>query len=172
MKNRNKLVAWVVLMISLVAIGFTTIPPAKAQFILADYVYPPPNGNGIAYISIFIDGDYVDTMYNNPDSYPTATPTNPLDIDAGVTMTLQLECWINGTFMDISSLAEGLLIMRHSIVITRINGTTVFSQQNFTYVSGTDAFAPMYNYKYTVILDFVPEHGEYYTATVTYELWW
>ena len=172
MKNKKTLYVIGIALLLSTLVFFVPTQPAKAQFVLADYTYPPPNGNGIAYIKAFVDGEYAATMYNNPDSYPTATPTNPLDIDAGVAIRLELECWINGTFVDISSLSEGRNVMRHSVIVTLVNGTTVFSQQNFTYVTGTDAFAPMYNYKYSVILDFVPENGEYYTATLTYELWW
>ena len=149
-----------------------TIQPARAQFVIADYEFPADNGNGIAYIKAFIDGVASDTMYYDPDSYPTNTEVNPLAIDAGVSITLELECWINGTFTGISSLAEGVNIMRHSVVVTCSNGTTIFSQQNFTYIIGGGGDAPMYFYRHDVILDFVPDYGQVYTATVIYELYY
>jgi len=141
------------------------------KFVIAYDFDTSKNGNYIAYITAYLDSVPNETIYRNPISYDSPG-TNPLEVEAGVNITLSMECWLNATFTGISSLAEGLNIIRHSVVVTCINGTTVFSQQNFTYISGLDAFAPMYIYKHQVILDFVPERGDYYTVIVTYEVFY
>lgn len=172
MKNKNKI-------IGLVSIAFVlsmlvvAIPQVKAnpQFVLA-YDYILPDGNGVSQISVLIDGVQNGTMYYASDPYPTYTADNPKDIDVGVNLTLIVRSWVNATFCDIATYAEGYNIIRHSIVVTCTNGTTVFSQQNFTYWSGTDYYDPMFHYEYWVYLDFVPTYGEVYTATVVYELYY
>ena len=170
MRLRTKLFAWVAVMSLVLMIGFSTIPPAKAQFIIADYTYPSNNGNGIAYIHAYLDGAFNASMYKNPDSYPGEEVTNPLEVESGVNITLAVFCWLNGTWAGIASLVEGKNVIRHSVTVSVTNRTTIFSQQDFTYIIGTDGGAPMYFYRYDVILDFVPVMGEIYTVTVTYEI--
>jgi len=171
MRLRTKLFAWVAVMSLVLMIGFSTIPPAKAQFIIADYTYPSNNGNGIAYIHAYLDGAFNASMYKNPDSYPGEEVTNPLEVESGVNITLAVFCWLNGTHTNISSLVEGKTVIRHSVTVTITNGSTIFSQQNFTYIVGGDGDAPMYFYRYDVILDFLPVAGEIYRVIVTYEIY-
>lgn len=173
MRNTAKAYSGIVslALIVTVLIVLVPIPPAKAQFVLA-YDYPTPNGNGIAYINGYVDGVYNGSMYANPDSYPTATTNNPMYVDAGVSLSLKVGCWLNGTFMSVSSLAQGKQVLRHNVTVTALNGTILFSQQNFTYDSGTDYYAPMYFYDYTVTLNFDVIAGGYYTVTVIYELYY
>ena len=161
-------------MVLVLGLGFASIPPAKAnpQFVMAAYTYPSNNGNAISYITVYIDGVANGTMYYNPDSYPTSTGVSPLEVTGGVNLTLGVFCWVNSTYVDISSLAEGLNIMKHNVSVVCSNGTEIFSKQNFTYITGTDANTPMYFYRHDVILDFVPQDGEVYTVTVVYELFY
>ena len=173
MRLRTKLVACGVVMVLVVMIGFSTIPQAQAQFVIADYTYSTTNyGNSIAYIHAYIDSEFNASMYKDPDSYPGESVTNPLEVAGGVNITLAVFCWVNGTVTGISSLSEGLTIMRHRVTVTGQNGTTIFSQQNFTYIIGSDGDAPMYFFRHDVILDFVPVQGQIYTATVVYEVFY
>jgi len=145
------------------------VQPVKAQFVLS-VDYPDDNGNGIYYIWAEFDGEFNATVYYNPCHPSYGTATNPLETQVGVNITLAVFCWLNGTWADIASLVEGKNVIRHSVAVSMANGTTIFSQQNFTYITGTDGGSPMYFYRYDVILDFVPEMGQIYTATVTYEV--
>ena len=115
---RKKACALSVVLVLLVMIGVSTIPPAKAQFIIADYTYPSNNGNGIAYIHAYLDGAFNASMYKNPDSYPGEEVTNPLEVESGVNITLAVFCWLNGTHTNISSLVEGKTVIRHSVTVT------------------------------------------------------
>ena len=167
----KKAIASIAIIVTLLILA-VPIQPVKAQFVIAAYTYPTDNGNGIAYIQAYVDSVYNGTMYYNPDSYPNDTAINPLEVEAEVNITLAVFCWVNGTFTGISSLAEGLNIIRHNVTVTCQNGTTIFSQSNFTYITGSDGSAPMYFYRYDVILDFLPVYDEVYTVTVTYEVYY
>jgi len=177
MKQRIKLIAVVCAMLTVVALGIATIPEARAQpkFIIASSV--PYNGNGIAYIGCYLDGVFNATVYYNFDAYlayANNTPgINPLDVLAGSNITLSVFSWLNGTWAGIASFAEGQNVIRHNVTVALGNGTVVFSKQNFTYFdTGVyEEWAPMYFYRYDVILDFVPEMGQVYIATVTYEVY-
>ena len=155
----------------LFALG-AVVQPAKAQFVIAYDYDTSKDGNYMAYIIAYVDSVPNGTVYYNPTSYPDNTAIQPLDIQAGVNLTLAVFCWVNGTVTGISSLSEGLAIMRHNTTVICSNGTSVFSQQNFTYIIGTDGGAPMYFFRHDVILDFIPVSGEIYTVTVTYEVFY
>ena len=173
MRFRTKFLTWVVVMSLVLMIGFSTIPQTKARFVIAVLPYDTSkDGNFIASISAYYDSVFNDTMYYNPVSYPTEVPEPILEIDTAINLTLAVFCWVNGTIANISSLNEGLDIMRHSVVVTCINGTVVFSQNNFSYVVGGAGDAPMYFYRHDVILDFQREIGEIYTVIITYEVYY
>jgi len=154
-----------------------SIQPVKAnpKFIIASSV--PYNGNGIAYIGCYLDSVFNATVYYNFDAYlayaNNTAGINPLDVFAGSNITLSVFSWLNGTWAGIASFAEGQNVIRHHVTVALGNGTVVFSKQNFTYVdTGVyEEWAPMYFYRYDVILDFVPEMGQVYTATITYEVY-
>ena len=172
MKNRKKAyVIGIALLLSALVL-FVPTQPAKAQFVLA-YTFSPDNyGNGISYISAYFDGDWNGSMYKDPYNFdiPPETTTNPMETFEGTNITLGVFCWLNGTYAGISSLVEGKTVLKHNVSVLHSNGTVIFSQQNFTYISGADSLAPMYFYRYDVILDFAPVSGVVYTVTVIYEV--
>jgi len=171
MKNRNKgYVIGIALLLSTLIL-FVPVQPTQAQFVLA-YTFSQDNyGNAIQLIRAYFDGEYNGTMYADPDSYPTITTTPTLETFAGTNITLEVGCMLNTTYADVSSIAEGKTVIKHNVSVLSSNGTVVFSQQNFTYVSCTDFLAPMYYYDYVVILDFTPLSGVVYTVTVIYEVY-
>ena len=171
-KHRKKIPGIAILLIMITMLLVASIPPAKAnpKFVIA-YDFPSPNGNGISDISAYVDSVYTAKMYMNPDEYPEWDVNTSLEVEVGVNITLAVFCWINGTDTGISSLAEGLNIMRHNVTVICNNGTTIFSQQNFTYITGADAGAPMYFYRHDVILDFIPSYGGIYITIVTFEIY-
>lgn len=146
-----------------------TPQPANAQFVIASWEYPDEYAQGIILIGIEENssGSWVSIgpYYDHDDSYI-------LNWTVGVAM--RLECWtlLNSTLAGIASLAQGLPIQRHNVIVTDRDGDTVFSQQNFTYVDSYDIDDPLYTYVYRVVLNFLPQHGEYYTVTVNYEIYY
>jgi len=171
MKNRNKVYVLSIALLLSTLVFFVPVQPTKAQFVLS-YDFSPDNyGNAIAYISAYFDGNWNGSMYKDPDSYPDDTTTNPLETYEGINITLAVFCWLNGTYAGISSEAEGKTVIQHNVSVACSNGTVIFSQQNFTFNIGMDGYAPMYFYRYDVILDFVPVSGQVYTATVIYEVY-
>lgn len=170
MKNKKTVYVIGIALLLSTLIFFVPIQPAKAQFVLA-YDFSEDNyGNAIQLIRAYFDGDYNGTMYADPDSYPTLTTTPTLETTAGSSIVLEVGCVLNTTFADVSSIAEGLNVIRHNVSVLSSNGSVVFSKQNFTYVSCTDFLDPMYYYDYTVTLDFTPLSGVVYTVTVIYEV--
>ncbi len=171
MRFRTKLIAWAIVLLTVTAIGFSTIPPAKAQFVLASWDYPDEYGQGIVNFEVWgnATGSWIlSTPYAHSDSgeiewYPNAS------------IKLICNTWFNSTLTGASDINEGKNLQRHSVVVTSSEslGTSVFSQQNFTYIFGEDAIdPPMWYYGYYVVLDFLPVSGVLYTVTITYEIYW
>lgn len=77
---------------------------------------------------------------------------------------------LNDTLVGCASTAEGQLYLQHAVDVTLYNGTSVFSQSNFTYYDGVDA--GLYYYEYTVILEFLPQMGAVYTITISYQIYY
>ena len=170
MKNKKTLyVIGIALLLSTLLL-FVPVQPAKAQFVLAYDFSPDNNGNAIALLRAYFDGDYNGTMYADPDSYPTITTTATLEVIEGTSISLQIGCWLNSTYADVGSLEEGRTVIRHNVSVLATNGTEIFSQQNGTYYSSTDFLDPMYYYEYDMLLDFVPVSGQVYTVIVIYEV--
>ena len=168
MKFGTKLIAWAIVLFLVPAIGFSTIPPAKAQFVLAEWDYPDEYGQGIVNFEVWgnATGSWVlSTPYAHSDSgeiewYPNAS------------IKLICNTWFNSTLTGASDVADGKNYLRHNVTVTSL-GTTIFSQQNFTYIFGEDAIdPPMWYYGYYVILNFVPVSGVIYIVTVTYEVFY
>ena len=170
MKNRNKAYVISIALLLSTLVFLVPVQPAKAQFILAYTFSPDNNGNAISFINAYFDDDYVLTVYNDPDIYPTVTYTSIAEVNASTSISLRVGCWLNSTYAGVASLAEGENVIRHSVSVLSSNGSVIWSQQNFTYQSGVDVLAPMYHYDYDVTLDFVPVSGVVYTVTVIYEV--
>ena len=141
--------------------------PNNPQFVLSSWEYPDEYGQGIYQIGIYGNstGSWVlfDTIV-----YNEASEASELDIGVGI----RLLCWtwFNSTLTGSSSTAEGQNYIRHNVVVKDNIGATVFSQNNFTYNTVVTTAHPMWFYGYEVILNFLPEQEQYYTATVTYDV--
>ena len=157
-------------LIALVSLLLVATPQRGAAFVLAYDYDPANNGNYIAYIGAYIDGVSNGTVYYNPVSYPNSTAVS-LEVERGDNLTLAVFCWMNNTQVGASSLADGLRYIRHNITISTPTNQSVFSQQNFTYILGTDGNDPMYFYRHDVILDFDFTDGEIYTVVISYEVY-
>ena len=168
MKNRNKISGLVIIAFAL-SLLVVAIPQAKAQFVLSSWDHNDEHGQGI---------DRIDLYENTTDSWVNIE--NPVyyydsglvDWNASVFIKLSVWAYFNSSFMGIDDDVEGRNYQRHNVSVIQSNGTIVFSQNNFTYVTvETFLTPPLWHYCYEVILDFIPEYGQIYTVSVTYEIY-
>lgn len=147
-----------------------SIPPARARFVLASWTFPDQYGQGINDFDVYENstGSWVNV------GGPTEYDESGIFEWYGWYGSIKLKCWtyFNSTLTEAGSTNEGKLYQRHNVTVTDLNDTIVFSQQNFTYSNVYTEEAPMWIYVYEVVLNFLPETGEYYTVTVVYEIFW
>ena len=148
-----------------------------STFVISSWEYPDEYGQGIDGMKFWENSTgawepapyYLDIgqfYYVNP--YITDYTYN---LSAGVALKMQVDCLLNNTLVGADDLADGQNYLRHSVTVT-CAGTTIFSQQNFTYLDSGDIGAPMYYYEYDVILNFLTVAGNLYVVTVTYEVFY
>lgn len=167
--TKKKISAILVTVLTLLILT-SSIPPARAQFVLSSWDFPDAYGQGIEGFEIFENstGAWVQVggYYGYEDS-------QVLEWNASVAIKLICYTWFNSTITGAGSGALGKNYQRHNVTVTNLSDVVVFSQQNFTYVSvDTATDPPMWLYGYSVVLNFLPESGQYYTVTVTYEVYW
>lgn len=146
--------------------------PARAdpQFVIASWEYPADEfGQGIEEISYWENstGTWLKVGEVNHDA-----SSNIFDWEFGVGLRLRCSARINLTQINASDTTEGQLYIQHNIVVTSRNGTTVFTQQNFTYGGAIFEAFNMYFYHYDVVMEFEMELSERYTATIVLEIYW
>jgi len=167
---KQKTLTSIGMILCLCTILFVSIPQTQAQFVLStEYSYS--NGNGIYNITVTINDVENYTMYYDPNHPDYGTANNLLTLTEGDNVTLTMFCWLNGTYVDISSFAEGLNAMRLSIIV-RSAYLVMMSQEGLAfYDTGIyDYWAPMYLYKFYIDFDFDIVGGNVYSAIITYEL--
>ena len=171
MRFKTKLFAWAIVISLVLMIGFSTIPQAKAnsQFIISSWDHPDEYGQGITLFHFYENstGSWVEVY--DPTGY-RPDDTSIIDWNASVAIKLRCHSSLNSTFLGLSDDSEGMNYIRHSVTVSNLTGV-VFSQQNFTY-HGRGHVGSMYFYQYEVVLNFLPEYGEIYTVTVTYEVFY
>lgn len=147
-----------------------SIPPSRAGFVLASWDYPSEYGQGIEFFDVFENSS---GSWQNVGGPVQWDESGIFEWGWAGSIKLAVWTWFNSSLMGASSINEGKLYHKHNVSVTQFNGSTVFSQQNFTYISGDNGIdPPLWLYRYEVILDFVLEAGEYYTVTVIYEVFW
>lgn len=148
------------------ALLVVTPKSANAQFIVASWDYPDEYGQGISTILMYIDGDLEGFCnYNNA--------SNEFIISEGGNITLRVTTYINQTTVGVSTVEDGKLYIRHSVVVTTPSNSSLFSKQNFTYYDG--ALVPPTNritYTYIIWLDVLWVAGTVYTATINFEVFY
>ena len=167
--NRNKTIASIIVLLT-ISLLVASIPQTKAQaqFALASWDFPDEYGQGIESIALYENA----SGYWQPKSGTRWYYQNHMyDWDVGVGIKLYVYTLFNSTLTGASDSNEGKLLQQHSVIVTSA-GQTIFSQQNFTYTVFSDADDPMWDYGYFLILDFLPQQGQIYKVTVTYEIWW
>ena len=148
-----------------------SIPQAKAnsQFVIASTGYPDEFGQGIYTVWVYENSTGVWEPFGD---YRLYNESLVWEWNASAVINIHFLTWFNNTLIGAINGTDGKNYQQHSIDVTLSNGTSIFSQQNFTFTSVSVANDPMWFYNYYVILDFLPMAGEIYTVTVTYELWW
>lgn len=145
-----------------------SIPPVKAKFVIASWSYPDEYGQGISSIYVYENstGAWLQASKEDYDE------SGVLEWDADIAIKLSVWAWFNSTLTGASDSDEGKLYQRHNVSVISM-GSTVFSQQNFTYYDATTGLYPdLWWYIYEVVLDFLPEWGQTYVATITYEIFY
>lgn len=146
-----------------------SISPTRAGFVLASWEYPDEYGQGIYDFDVYENSTGSWVNVGGPTEYDES---NIFEWEIGVAIKLKAWSYFNSTLTGAATTNEGKNYQRHNVTVTSLNGTTVFSQQNFTYSNVYTEEAPMWVYVYEVVLDFLPDYGEYYTVTVIYEIFW
>jgi len=164
--------------IALLTIGLlvASIPPAKAQFVLASWDYPDEYGQGIRNVALeqYINGEWVALTDPSPPKgyYYSGSAFNITSgTNGGGNISIVVQCFLNATLCGIDDIDDGPALIRHTITVTNTTAT-VFYQQGFDLTYQTDAYDPLYFYQYEVVANFVPISGITYTATITYEVFY
>ena len=147
-----------------------------AKFVIASWTgYPDEYGQGIYGFRFYENstGSWVlAPYYNDIGKFYFLNYYDPytLNWSEGVAMKLRVYSILNTTLTGAIDEADGQNYQRHTVNVTSL-GTTVFSQQNFTYVNVTP-YEDIPAYEYDVILEFLPLAGEIYMVTVDYEVFY
>lgn len=170
MRSMTRISGSVAVIMILSVLLVVSIPPTRAGFVLASWDYPDEYGQGIENFELYENstGSWVQVggLYNYTDA-------NIFDWETGVSIKIICFAWFNSTLSPATTTEEGKDFQRHNVTVTQLNGSTVFSQQDFTYVDVDDTTdPPQWLYSYEVILDFIPDAGEYYTVTIIYEVYY
>ena len=167
--NRNKIIASIVVLLTVSILLIASVQPTSAQFALASWEYPDEYWNGISGINIYENstGAWV-VKYGTIE--PDDDDSTIFDWNASIAIKLRVWVTLNSTLVGVSTTDDGKNYIRHSVLVMCL-GETIFSQQNFTYY-GVSTEAEIYTYSYDVVLDFLPVSGAIYKVTVTYEIWW
>ena len=149
----------------------TTNNPIKtAKFVIASWGFPSDEyGQGIDKVGVFENstGSWLPLETIDYDE------SSECEIYTNTSIKLEVWTWQNSTLTGATDWTEGKKYQRHSVNVNIGNGTLVFSQQNFTYEYCFPAIdPPLWYYGYSVVLNFLPDYGQIYTATITYEIYW
>ena len=151
---------------------FVSIPQAKAnpQFVLSSWAYPDEHGQGIYQITVYENstGSWLQLGSVDPTVEPTESTTFNWTVSLGI--RLRLDTIYNNSLVGADNITDGENYHRYNVTVTS-GVETIFNQTGFTYFNSW-ADGSLYLYSYTVILNFLPEQGQIYKATVTYEVFY
>jgi hypothetical protein len=163
----------VVGVIALLMIGLlvASIPPAKAQFVLASWSYPDEYGQGLYQIEVDENSTGAWVEYGEGGYYEAGDSLLfPWNVSVGIRLVVYTR--LNSTLTGIPDKDNWGPYQRLNVTVTQNNGTVVFSQQNITTFYTSSSFGEIYRYGFMFVLEFLPNYGEIYAATVTYEVFY
>lgn len=115
----------------------------------------------------------IDVFENSTGSWQYVDPfggiPDPLNCTYGNFLKFRIETRMNSTLTGATDLTDGKNYFRHNLTVTIYDGSTVFSQENFTYHNSADV-SGIYYYSYEVILNFAVQVGFVYSCYITYEI--
>jgi hypothetical protein len=150
-----------------------------AYFTLASWDYPDEYDQGLFGMKFWENstGDWVGAPWYTELGqfyYCTSSMSDyyTYNVTAGASLKVRVDTTLNATLTGATDLEDGKNYFRTNVTVTCL-GTTVFSQQNLTsLVTEDDTSDPIYYYEYDVVLNFILENGQFYTVTVTYEVFY
>jgi len=165
----RKKVSVVIIVLLAMLLLVVSVPPAKAQFVLASSDYPDEYGQGVYAWWVYENST---GAWETVGGYRTYNDSDLYEWNASVGIKIVYYTWFNSTLTGASDSDDGKNYLQHSVTVVNNTGGTVFSQQHFTYHSVSTANDPMWFYSYYVVLNFLPLGGQIYTVSVTYEVFW
>jgi len=172
MRQRNKLIAVVCAMLTVVALGIATIPEARAQpkFIIASWSYPDEYGQGLYQIEVDENSTGAWVEYGEGGFYE-AGDSLLFTWNASVGIRLVVYTRLNSTFTGIPDKDSWGPYQRLNVTMAQNNGTVVFSQENITTFYTSSAFGEIYRYGFMFVLEYLPLMNMIYKVTITYEVY-
>lgn len=169
MERTTQTLLLLILVLSLPAVTYIApqSKPDHSLFVLSSWDYPDEYGQGIDAIRLwqYLSGSWQSLT---PFDYGN-TGNDTFVISETGPLTVQVKGYVNATHVGASTLAEGQNYVRHSALVTTPSNISVFSLQNFTYVTATDSLSPMFYYFYNATLNFTPQPATIYTCEITME---
>ena len=168
----------VLILIGLCVFAPYTIHPEIAQepklenpkFVISSWDYPDAYGQGIERFTILENSSGTWTV----DQLSYYNESGVIEWNASLFCKLIIACFINITFLGISTENEATNRTQLNVTVVNNRGVTEFSQQNLTYIADTynDEGDGVYLLGYQVVLNFSPKLGGIYTITVNMELYY
>ncbi len=193
MKHRRKAYSGIVIVLLMLLVYTVSISPvvpeplAKAKFVIAAWDYPDEYDQGLFGMKFWENstGSWVAAPWYThyyPDYHeelaafyyvsPTMSDYYTYNVTVGASLKVRVDTTLNATLTGATDLEDGKNYFRTNVTVTCL-GIIVFSQQNLTsLVTEDDVSDPIYYYEYDVVLDFILEEGQFYTVTVTYEVFY
>ena len=148
------------------------VQPAQAQFVIASWDFPDEYSQGIWKITV-LENSTGSWLYTNSKFY---NQSHLYDWEASVGIGLYVYTWLNSTLVNVVDHDIGKNYQHVDVNVSTFTETDVFSEQNitcvFTQEGGFGFPAHMWLYTNSVILNFLPEQGQLYTVTITYEVFY
>lgn len=161
------------IIIVLSVLSFASIPPTKANFIIASWDYPDEYGQGVYEIRIY---QYINGWYGLSETtwgWGPNAENDAFEIFANATAVyILLKCEMNNTRVNASSLADGENYIQHSGELIQLGHGIIDTVGNFTLYSSSDASDPMFEYWYNCTFEFSPIGGVNYKAVLNIEIYW
>ena len=139
-----------------------------SQFVISSWDFPDEYGQGIQLIEVY-ENSTASWVFVPPLHY--YNNISAVEWNASVFIKLRVGVFLNHTLVDVVDITGGKNHIRLNVSVTSITAT-LFSQQNLTYFGYDDLFDPIWYYMYEVVLNFLPQSGEIYIVTITYEVFY
>ena len=144
------------------------IPNTSAVFIIATWNWPDSYSQGINGVVIQENstGSWVDSGLGG-----SHTEVAVVEWNTSLGMRILFSIYLNSTLTGASDLADGKNYHRENISVYDFRDNLVFSKNNLTYYDAY-AYGAMYQYYYSVVLEFEMLEGEVYQVLCTCEIYY